>query len=757
MSRTTGQAGSTGTARFLRLRALAGVAAMVAATLPLTSGGAHADPASSPELVPFTGTWKITATWGAPSGGYHAAHQPAIDVAMPIGTPVHAAGAGTVTEAVVDRRHCDPRQYSNYVQGCIDAGYGGSGVRLRIAHSDGRTSVYLHLDSLAAGIVKGAGVTAGQRIASSGNTGISEGPHLHYAELNASGSPIDPGDWTACHGSSRNTYAGMQNRVNQSIRNDGYGCVGGGVGQGSFVLREGANEVYRIAGGAPVYVSTWDAFGGPQPTTTLPAAQFDALRAQPADNAIVRGSRSGEIYRMVGGAPIYQSSCEPGCDPHVNIDDAAIANAGAGGVWNHIARHPGDAATARAVETGRVYKSLGGAFVYLYTCDPGCGTPASVNQGTIDAIGGTGAFRFLRKHPADGATLRAVETGRIYKIAGGAPIYLNSCDAGCGLPVGLNQRAVDEGGLGALRTLPLDGTTLRAADTGRIYKVVGGTAFWLSTCDAGCGTPVTVMQAIIDSNGDGHLRPSPLDGTTVRSIPSGEHWRYANGCRTRVAAAPAQTITDDALDVAPACDAGGPTPGPTPSPTTNPTPAPTPAPTEPSTPAAPTLTLSPAVISAGQPTTVTYRGTPGSTLDILSRTQPATEFSRIGSVTLDSNGLGTSTHRPQKNTRITARTAGGQLSADAPIIAVRSVASFNANRVATRTYTFTGRVYPALTSRLVNIYRNGSLVAQARSDATGLYKVTRTLGAGTYTFQARTPNDQSNLGTTSPARQVTVQ
>lgn len=170
----------------------------------------------------------------------------------------------------------------------------------------------------------------------------------------------------------------------------------------------------------------------------------------------------------------------------------------------------------------------------------------------------------------------------------------------------------------------------------------------------------------------------------------------------------------------------------------------------------PTLALSPATISAGQTTVVTYRGTPGSTVDILSRTQPATLFSKIGTVTLGADGIGTSSHRPQKNTRITARTAAGQLSETAPIIAVRSVASFNAKRVGTRTYTFTGRVYPALRNRLVNLYRNGVLAGQGRCDATGIYVITRTLGAGTFTFQVRTPNDQDNLGTTSRQLRVAI-
>lgn len=171
---------------------------------------------------------------------------------------------------------------------------------------------------------------------------------------------------------------------------------------------------------------------------------------------------------------------------------------------------------------------------------------------------------------------------------------------------------------------------------------------------------------------------------------------------------------------------------------------------------APSVSVSPATVSAGEVTTVTYRGTPGATVEILSRTQPATAFSRIGSVLLDASGVGTSTHKPQKNTRITARTSHGQLSADAPLVTVRSVVSGSATRVGTRTYTFSGRSYPALSNRLVSIYRNGVLVAQGRCDSSGVYRVTKTLAAGTFTFQARTGNDAHNLGSVGPQLRLTI-
>jgi hypothetical protein len=84
-------------------------------------------------------------------------------------------------------------------------------------------------------------------------------------------------------------------------------------------------------------------------------------------------------------------------------------------------------------------------------------------------------------------------------------------------------------------------------------------------------------------------------------------------------------------------------------------------------------------------------------------------------------------------------------------VAVRSVSSLTVQRAGTRTYTFTGRVYPALDQRLVSLYRNGVLVAQGRTNGSGIYAITRTLAAGTFAFQVRTSNDQYNLGTVSPS------
>lgn len=89
------------------------------------------------------------------------------DFAVPIGTPVLATGDGVVTRV----------QKHPY-----------AGLYIVIEHGQKYRTRYLHLSK--ALVSKGQTVTRGQKIALSGNSGRSTGPHLHY-ELHISGRPVD--------------------------------------------------------------------------------------------------------------------------------------------------------------------------------------------------------------------------------------------------------------------------------------------------------------------------------------------------------------------------------------------------------------------------------------------------------------------------------------------------------------------------------------------------------------------------------------
>ncbi len=90
------------------------------------------------------------------------------DFAMPIGAAVRSTGDGIVKRVV---RH----KYA--------------GLYIEIQHGQSYKTRYLHLNK--SYVVKGQRVKRGQRIAQSGNTGRSTGPHLHF-ELHVNGRPVNP-------------------------------------------------------------------------------------------------------------------------------------------------------------------------------------------------------------------------------------------------------------------------------------------------------------------------------------------------------------------------------------------------------------------------------------------------------------------------------------------------------------------------------------------------------------------------------------
>ncbi len=108
--------------------------------------------------------------------------------------------------------------------------------------------------------------------------------------------------------------------------------------EGAFVQASGRGT-FRIAGGAPIVVSDWAAVGGIQPVQTLSTSQFDSLPNRPREGTFLQSGATGRIWRVVKGVATYVPSWTPygGPRPTIVIDQAALDNAGTGGVWNHLA------------------------------------------------------------------------------------------------------------------------------------------------------------------------------------------------------------------------------------------------------------------------------------------------------------------------------------------------------------------------------------------------------------------------------------
>lgn len=94
-----------------------------------------------------------------------------VDYAAPAGTEVQSVADGTVTFKGWDK--------------------GGGGNTLKIKHSGGLETLYLHLKGFAKGISVGTRVSQGQLIGYVGSTGTSTGPHLDF-RIKKNGTPIDP-------------------------------------------------------------------------------------------------------------------------------------------------------------------------------------------------------------------------------------------------------------------------------------------------------------------------------------------------------------------------------------------------------------------------------------------------------------------------------------------------------------------------------------------------------------------------------------
>lgn len=94
----------------------------------------------------------------------------AIDYAAPAGTPIVASADGVVA-------------YADWK--------GGYGIDVEISHEGSYGTLYAHLSRIAKGIKNGVEVKQGQVIGYVGSTGISTGPHLHFA-MYRDGTPLNP-------------------------------------------------------------------------------------------------------------------------------------------------------------------------------------------------------------------------------------------------------------------------------------------------------------------------------------------------------------------------------------------------------------------------------------------------------------------------------------------------------------------------------------------------------------------------------------
>jgi hypothetical protein len=323
-------------------------------------------------------------------------------------------------------------------------------------------------------------------------------------------------------------------------------------------------NVYEMVGGAPLKVNDLTVIGDDSSTPITSVDPWDIQNAGsavdphinpvPANGTVVRASGGG-VFLIAGGAPLYVSSFSniPPGSTLVHIDQWDIDHVGDPAA--HLNPVPSNGTIVSGYNAdGRVYEIVGGAPLYVSNLTVIGKTPAdvvSIDEWDIDNAGT--ALAHLNAVPADG-TLILTSGGSYYTIAGGAPLWVSSLSnisTPSSAAVLTDQWDVDNlsDPHAHLNAVPASGTFL-TTQSGSIYRVAGGAAIAAPTGWSVFGGPqpaveVDVYDIAHPADARAHLAAAPADGTVVEGLPSGAHWLFQSGYRTPTSAATPGVQVDD--------------------------------------------------------------------------------------------------------------------------------------------------------------------------------------------------------------------
>ncbi|WP_203863280.1 hypothetical protein, partial [Planobispora rosea] len=159
----------------------------------------------------------------------------------------------------------------------------------------------------------------------------------------------------------------------------------------------------------------------PQPPAPQPVTSVHGL----ADGTVLATTDTKRIYKMVGGAPVWQATCADNiCQPQSRPTTQAVINAGPA--------TPRNGSTA-VDQRGRIYLFVGGAPLWQDACAApvNCGNPVKVSDWSIDAR------EHMNQRPADGHLVQAK--------AGSIDLPVAVTVGGALIPFANPQEVVDSG------------------------------------------------------------------------------------------------------------------------------------------------------------------------------------------------------------------------------------------------------------------------------------------------------------------------
>ncbi|WP_433260879.1 FG-GAP repeat domain-containing protein [Actinosynnema sp. CS-041913] len=250
-------------------------------------------------------------------------------------------------------------------------------------------------------------------------------------------------------------------------------------------------------GGGPASPGSPGAVNPPAPPKPQPVTSVHGL----ADGTVLATTDTRRIYKMVGGAPVWQATCADGiCAPESRPTTQAVIDDGPDTPRN---------GSSAIDQRGRIYLFVGGAPLWQSSCAApiNCGTPPKISDWSIDARD------HMNRVPADGNLIQGWTGSSATPVAmtvGGARVNFASpqeiIDTGHGANWAGKVVTVSAPSFSGLGEIPADGTLIQGT--------VGGSSTPVAMFVAGSRINFAGPQEIIDT-GYGANWPSK-----VRAIPA---------------------------------------------------------------------------------------------------------------------------------------------------------------------------------------------------------------------------------------------
>jgi hypothetical protein len=226
----------------------------------------------------------------------------------------------------------------------------------------------LHADGYASGVYSSGASGIADLVNVYGST-YAEPDDIWIGDWNNAKTVNDPyvpgGDWSGQRrlhqyvGGHNETHGGVTINIDGDYLDGATANTSGPIPNGTFVEVTGTPAVYRIVGGAPLYVSSWTGYGSVQPVKLITQQQFDSLLPYPANGTFMT-TTAGFSYRVAGGAPLEISnwSIFGGPQLSVTIDAWDLLN-----VSNPLARlrpTPANGTLVEGLPSGSYWSFSGG-------------------------------------------------------------------------------------------------------------------------------------------------------------------------------------------------------------------------------------------------------------------------------------------------------------------------------------------------------------------------------------------------------------